>query len=407
MTRAVPAPWSLSDPPDGFFDDPFPFYRQLREEAPIATAPDGSILLSRHADLSAVYRDAAAFSSDKKVEFAPKYGDTPLFAHHTTSLVFNDDPYHARVRKRLVGALNPRALAVLAEALGPYCGTLLDRFADAGGGDAIENYAAAIPVRVIGDMLGVPEHDRGPLRGWSLAILGALEPQPSPERLALGNTAVGDFSAYLADLIEARHRAPGDPERDLLTRLIAGEGDAALTPAELIHNAIFLLNAGHETTSNLIGSALHILATRADVRRTLIADDAAVTDFVEEVLRFESPNQLGNRRALRGTQIAGVPVAAGTQITLVIGAANRDPAAFDDPETFDPCRTPNRHLAFGAGPHQCAGLTLARIEARIAIAAWLRRFPDFELARPARWQRRVRFRGLSALEIRPASPSNI
>jgi cytochrome P450 len=394
-----PAPWSLAEPPDGFFDDPFHFYRRLREEAPIARAAGGSILLSRHADLSAVYRDVATFSSDKRVEFAPKYGHGPLYAHHTTSLVFNDDPYHGRVRKRLVGALTPRALSALAEALVPYCETLLDRFTEAGCGDAVEGYAAAVPVRVIGDMLGVPEADRGPLRGWSLAILGALEPQPGPKRLTAGNAAVAEFSAYLAALVEARRRSPGDPERDLLTRLIAGEGNEALTPAELIHNAIFLLNAGHETTSNLIGSALYILATMPEVRRALIGDKEAIAGFVEEVLRFESPNQLGNRRAVRDAVVAGAPIAAGTQVTLVIGAANRDPAIFADPDTFDVRRTPNRHLAFGAGPHQCAGLSLARIEARIAIAAWLRRFPDFRLARPAHWQRRVRFRGLSALEI--------
>lgn len=395
----TPAPWSLAEPPDGFFDDPFPFYRLMREQAPIARAADGSVLLSRHADLSTVYRDAVSFSSDKRVEFAPKYGDGPLFQHHTTSLVFNDDPHHGRVRKRLVGALTPRALAALTEALGPYCEALLDRFAESRGGDAVEGYAAAVPVRVIGDMLGVPEADRGPLRGWSLAILGALEPQPGAERLAAGNAAVSEFSAYLGELIEARRRTPGDPERDLLTRLIAGEDDETLTPAELIHNAIFLLNAGHETTSNLIGSALYILATMPDVRRALRDEPAAISSFVEEVLRFESPNQLGNRRAVRDTGIAGVPIAAGTQITLVIGAANRDPAAFADPETFDFGRTPNRHLAFGAGPHQCAGLSLARIEARIAIAAWLRRFPDFGLARRTHWQHRVRFRGLTALDV--------
>jgi cytochrome P450 len=394
-----PALWSLTEPPDGFFDDPFPFYRQLREEAPIARAADGTILLSRHADLSAVYRDVATFSSDKRVEFAPKYGSGPLYAHHTTSLVFNDDPYHGRVRKRLVGALTPRALSALAEALGPYCEALLDRFVEAGGGDAVEGYAARVPVRVIGDMLGVPEADRGPLRGWSLAILGALEPQPGPERLAAGNAAVSEFSAYLTELIEHRRRSPGDPERDLLTRLIASEGDESLAPAELIHNAIFLLNAGHETTSNLIGSALYILATMPEVRRALIGDKEAIAGFVEEVLRFESPNQLGNRRAVRDAAISGVPIAAGTQITLLIGAANRDPAAFADPETFDFRRAPNRHLAFGAGPHQCAGLSLARIEARIAIADWLRRFPEFALKGPALWQQRVRFRGLSALEI--------
>lgn len=405
MTSAAaelaPSPWQLSEPPEGFFDDPYRFYRLLRERAPIARAADGSILLSRHAELSAVYRDTLSFSSDKRVEFAPKYGDGPLFEHHTTSLVFNDDPYHARVRKRLVGALTPRALSLLSEGLGTYCDTLLDRFAEAGGGDAVEGYAAAVPVRVIGDMLFVPEADRVSLRAWSLAILGALEPQPGPEQLAAGNAAVSEFAVYLARLIDERRRAPGDIERDLLTRLIAAEGDDALGPAELVHNAIFLLNAGHETTSNLIGSALHVLATRSDVRAALVADESRIPGFVEEVLRFESPNQLGNRRAVRAATIGGVPIAAGTQITLVIGAANRDPLAFANPDAFDFRREPNRHLAFGAGSHQCAGLSLARIEARIAIGAWLRRFPDFRLTCAPRWQQRVRFRGLRALEIEP------
>lgn len=389
----------LADPPDGFFEDPYPWYRAQREAAPIARTRDGSLLLTRHADLAAVYRDTVTFSSDKIAEFAPRFGDGPLFEHHTTSLVFNDDPYHGRVRRRLVGVLTPRAVAALGEQLAGYCDRLLDNFVRGGGGDAIADYAAAIPVRVIGDMLGVPEADRQPLRGWSLAILGALEPVPGAERVVRGNAAVAAFAAYLADLIAERRRAPGDPESDLLTRLLASDTDGAeLSPAELIHNAIFLLNAGHETTSNLIGNALHLIATNADARAGM-RNERDEARFVEEVLRFESPNQLGNRRAVRDTRLGDVAVAEGTLLTLVIGAANRDPAVFADPERFDPRREPNRHLAFGAGSHQCAGLSLARIEARIALSAWRRRIPHFRLAGPAPRQRRVRFRGLEALPV--------
>src|SRR3569623_1798549 len=291
----------LADPPGGFFDDPYSWYRALREAAPIARARDGSLLLTRHADLAAVYRDTATFSSDKKAEFAPRFGAGPLFEHHTTSLVFNDDPYHGRVRRRLVGALTPRAVAALGERLATYCDELLDIFVRGHGGDAIADYAAAIPVRVIGDMLGVPEADRHPLRGWSLAILGALEPAPDAERLARGNAAVTEFAAYLRDLIVERRRAPRDTESDLLTRLIARDTDGVeLSAAELIHNAIFLLNAGHETTSNLIGNALHLIATN-EAARAAMRNERDEARFVEEVLRFESPNPLGNRRAVRDT----------------------------------------------------------------------------------------------------------
>ncbi|HSI19567.1 MAG TPA: cytochrome P450 [Sphingomonas sp.] len=208
---------------------------------------------------------------------------------------------------------------------------------------------------------------------------------------------MADFAAYLGDLIAERRRAPRDPDSDLLTRLIASDTDGAeLSAAELIHNAIFLLNAGHETTSNLIGNALHLIAINDDARLCEGIDDAR---FVEEVLRFESPNQLGNRRAARDTRLGDVAIAEGTLLTLVIGAANRDPDVFTDPDRFDPRREPNRHLAFGAGGHQCAGLSLARLEARIAIAAWRRRIPHFSLAGPVVRQRRVRFRGLETLPV--------
>ena len=165
--------------------------------------------VTRHADLVAVYRDAATFSSDKRVEFAPKYGaDSPLFEHHTTSLVFNDPPLHTRVRKLIMGALTRRAIADMEPGLIALVDSLLDRIEAQGGGDLIEDFASAIPVEIIGNLLGVPHADRGPLRDWSLAILGALEPVPTPEQHAAGNRSVTEMLAYLRRLVAERRKHP-------------------------------------------------------------------------------------------------------------------------------------------------------------------------------------------------------
>ena len=403
-------------PPD-FLANPYPVYARLRASEPVKRMPDGSVFLTRHADLVAVYRDAHTFSSDKQVEFAPKYnhppfneppwavapGMSPLFQHHTSSLVFNDPPLHTRVRRIIMGALTRRAIDNMAPGLVGLVNSLLDRMADRGGGDLIEDFASAIPVEIIGNLLDVPHADRGPLRGWSLAILGALEPALTPEQEALGHRSVGEFLAYLKDLVTERRRRPGNPEHDVLTRLIQGDGGEALSEVELLQNCVFLLNAGHETTTNLIGNALLCLQEWPAQRAQLMADLAAAPDkaareavlglAVDEFLRFESSNQLGNRRALQACTVGGMDLPEGALITLCIGAANRDPAQYTEPEVLNLRREGNKHLAFGFGPHQCAGLSLARLEGRIAIGHFLQRFPDYRLtADPVRGGR-ARFRG--------------
>jgi cytochrome P450 len=392
-------------PPD-FYANPYPVYAHLRETEPVKRMPDGSFFLTRYADLVSVYRDAQTFSSDKKIEFTPKYGQgAPLLEHHTTSLVFNDPPLHTRVRKLIMGALTRRAIADMEPGLVRLVDTLLDRIADQGGGDLIEDYACAIPVEVIGNLLGVPHEDRAPLRGWSLAILGALEPKLTPEQEALGNRSVHEFTAYLRTLVADRRKRPGDPEHDVLTRLIEGESAGEqLSEAELLQNCVFILNAGHETTTNLIGNALVALqeheAEKAALRAKIGACgidapalEAVMASAVDEFLRFESSNQLGNRRALRACEVGGTRLEEGALVTLCIGAANRDPAQFAQPDVLDLSRPDNRHLAFAFGIHQCAGLSLARLEGRIAIARFLARFPRYRLsASPARGGR-ARFRG--------------
>ena len=407
--QEIAATFDLRALPADFLANPYPVYAALREAEPVRRMPDGSLFLTRHADLMAVYRDAATFSSDKHVEFAPKYGvDSPLYEHHTTSLVFNDPPLHTRVRKLIMGALTRRAIADMEPGLVRLVDHLLDRIEARRGGDLIEDFAAAIPVEIIGNLLGVPHQDRGPLRDWSLAILGALEPVPTPEQHAAGNRSVSEMLAYLRTLVAERRKSPGDPERDVLTRLIQGEASGEkLSEVELLQNCIFLLNAGHETTTNLIGNGLILLQEFPAQRERLLADlhstgndeaarEQVLTLAVDECLRFESSNQLGNRRTLSATSLGGLDLPAGTLVTLCIGAANRDPAAFGQAEVFDLRRENNRHLAFGFGIHQCAGLSLARLEGRIAIGRFLQRFPAYRLTHPPARGGRARFRGFLA-----------
>jgi cytochrome P450 len=386
--------------PASFYADPYPTYRALQRDDPVHLLPDGGYFLTRWADLNEIYRDTATFSSDKTVEFKPKFGDSLLYEHHTTSLVFNDAPRHTRVRRIIAGALTPRAIAEMEPALASLVDRLIGDMAERESVDLVEDFAAAIPVEVIGNLLSVPHADRGPLRGWSLAILGALEPAISGEIFARGNAAVGAFVDYLRGLVADRRKRPGDPQHDVLTRLIAGEADGTqLSEPELLHNCIFILNAGHETTTNLIGNGLQLLLDWPGERRRLLEDPALIKTAIEELLRFESSNQLGNRRTTREVTLGGKRLAAGAGLTLCIGAANRDPAQFPDPDRLYVGRTPNRHLAFAGGPHQCVGMNLARLEAQIAIASLLACFPDFAAAGPPVRGHRARFRGFVTLPV--------
>jgi cytochrome P450 len=396
--RELAAQFDLEKLTGEFYADPYPTYRALRDHEPVKRLPNGAYFLTRYDDLVGAYKNTKQFSSDKKKEFLPKYGACPLYEHHTTSLVFNDPPAHTRVRRLIMGALSPRAIAEMEPNLIALVDRLLDALAAKGKVDLIDDFAAAIPIEVIGNLLDVPQAEREPLRGWSLAILGALEPVIGPEAFARGNSAVKDFLGYLEILVARRRVKPGNPERDVLTRLIQGEDSGEddgerLTEKELLHNCIFLLNAGHETTTNLIGNGLVALSQNPAQKTRLIENPEMIKTAVEEILRFESSNQLGNRITTEPVELGGVGLPAGTPVTLCIGAANRDPKQFSDPENLDIGRTPNRHLAFATGAHQCAGMALARLEGAIAISRFLARFPGYALNGAPKRGGRVRFRG--------------
>jgi cytochrome P450 len=393
-----------------FLDDPYPTYRALREFDPIHRMSDGSYFLTRYDDCLAVYRDPQAWSSDKKLDFRPNFAESLLYEHHTTSLVFNDPPYHTRVRKLLAPAFTPRALAALQGRVETLVENLLEAAAEESEIDLISDFAAAIPVALIGDMLGIPPDEREPLRGWSLAILGALEPVLNAKQFHTGVTAVAEFKDYLNTIIASRLRTGQSDPAEILSKLIgasafatAGESGERLSELELIHNCIFLLNAGHETTTNLIGNAVDLLIRHPEAMRDLRAQPDALASAVEEFLRMESSNQLGNRRAACDIRLGGVEMKAGSYVHICIGAANRDPAQFADPDRLDIRREPNRHLAFATGIHACAGMSLARMEAQVAIGGLLQRFARIEPAGTPVRGRRARFRGFSTYPVRLGS----
>ena len=392
--------FDLRQLPASFYTDPYPTYHALRAAAPVLRCADGSYFLTRHADLDRVYRDPRSFSSDKQRQFKPVFGDSPLFEHHTTSLVFNDPPLHTQVRKAVGDALSPRAVAAMAPALTTLVEGLVDGLPATGSFDLIEAFACVIPVEVIGNFLRVPPAERGPLRGWSAAILGALEFGLDAAGLARGNRAVSEFVDYLRELIRERRRHPSNAPDDVLSRLIQWESNGErLSEHQLYHQCIFLLNAGHETTTNLIGNGVHALLCQPAAQAALLAQPALMDTAIEEFLRYDAPVQLGNRLALVDVTLGAVDIPAGSTLTLCIGAANRDPAVFADPDRLWLARAPNPQLAFGGGIHTCAGLHVARLEAKIAIASLITRRPRLALAGPPTRAQRARFRGFTQLPV--------
>jgi cytochrome P450 len=407
--RALAENFNIKRIDAAFLADPFPTYRALREYDPVHLMPDSSYFLARYDDCLRVYRDYDTWRSDKHIDFRPAFGDSLLYEHHTTSLVFNDPPYHTRVRKLLAPAFTPRALSRLQPQIETLVDRLLDRAAARGDIDLIDDFAAAIPIQLIGDLLNLPLDERGPLRDWSLAILGALEPTLSSKQFDTGVRAVEEFKAYLRHHIRREAEGGRSGAGEVLAALISGSEFNTNAPAgerlselELIHNCIFLLNAGHETTTNLIGNGIDLLIRHPEALADLRTHPELIDSAVEEFLRTESSNQLGNRRSESDTVLGGIAMKAGTYVHIGIGAANRDPAQFPDPDRLDIRRQPNRHLAFGTGIHACAGMSLARMEARVAIGKLVASFSRIEPADSPVRGNRARFRGFSHYPVRLA-----
>ncbi|MBL4628746.1 MAG: cytochrome P450 [Roseicyclus sp.] len=385
-----------------FIENPYPTLAQLRTTTPVHRNGDGSVYLTRHDDCLAVYRSRDMLS-DKTEAFGKKFGECPLKVHHTTSLVFNDPPYHTTVRKLISGAFTPRKLAEMERQIERIVDRLLDRVEDLGELDSIADFAMVLPTEIISLMLGIPESYRAKLRGYSTAILGALDPMVSQAQLAAGNAAVEEFGAILSDLINHRRANPDAAgEGEVLEALIFGEHNGHhLTQNELVQNCIFLLNAGHETTTSLVGNSIALLLDNPDQHRRLLDDPTLIAGTVEECLRMESPVQIGNRTAGEEFTLPSGPVLPkGTYIHTSIAGANRDPEAFSNPERFDITRNPNPHIAFITGIHVCLGASLARMEGKLALGRFVERFPKLAADGPRERLGLARFRGFTSLPIR-------
>lgn len=394
---ADPATFDLANVDERFLIDPFPTYARLREESPVHRNPDGTYFVTCYPEVTEVLR-SKDMSSDKEAQMTMRFGaGAPITEHHLNVMVFVDPPDHTRVRKLVANAFTARALARWEQVVEDVVERLLGEALDRGEMDLIQDFSYILPLTVIGEMMGVPTNDREMFKYWSTMVTGSLEPSAGPEIVEEANAAVEEFKTYLGDLAAERRKRPGE---DLMSILVRAEEDGEkLSELELLHNAAFLLNAGHETTSNLIGNGIDALF-RFPEQRALLQDNPDLAgSAVEEMLRYDSPNQIGGRQPTRDVDFRGTIIPAGTFIWISNGAANRDPNAFEDPDRFDIRRTPNKHVAFGHGIHLCLGAALARMEGRVAIRKLVCEHPNLRLTGDPVPRMRARHRGFSKYPV--------
>lgn len=388
----------LADP--AVVADPYPHLARLRAVAPVAwhsgldlwvaTSHEASGAVLRDRRLGRVFRPRT-----------PEHDWETFNWLHADSILDSEPPKHTRLRRLVAGAFGRGHVARLAPRIEQLAVALLDQAAPAGSTgpfDVLAGYAEPLPVLVIAELLGVPESDRAPLRPWSQAIVKMYEVDRTPEQEAQARTASAEFAAFVEQLAADRARHPGE---DLLTDLVqARDGSDRLSARELVATAVLLLNAGHEASVNGFGNGLHSWLT-ADPRPPMDVEDAgAVERLAEEFLRHDSPLHLFERTAKEPADVAGIHLEPGEKVAALLGAANRDPAVFADPDRFDPTREPNPHLAFGAGIHFCIGAPLARLELQIALRTLLRRFPDLNVVQAHRRPTFV-LRGFERLVVSP------
>jgi cytochrome P450 len=392
-------PFNPMDPE--FLADPYPTYHRLRAEDPVHHSPLGFWVLTRYEDVSAVLRDPRFIKEPLAALVAARFGvEVPRGVG--LSMLDRDPPDHTRLRSLVGTAFTPRVVEGLRPRIQQIVDGLITHAQAVGSMDVIEEFAYPIPVNVICELLGIPVADHERFKGWSLDIARGLDsiylPADSevPRRSAASRHAISD---YFRDLIARRRAAP---RGDLLSALIAAEeaGDK-LNEEELLATCILILIAGHETTVNLIGNGVLALLRNPDELRRLRATPGLITSAVEELLRYDGPVQRTARVASAEATIGGRTIARGEMVMPFIGAADRDPAQFPDPDRLDLTRGDNRHIAFGWGIHFCLGAPLARLEGQIAIDALVRRLPRLELVDDkAEYRQSLTLRGLKTLPVK-------
>jgi hypothetical protein len=384
----------LFDP--AFVADPYREFAALRAHGrPVFDERLGMWLAARHADAGAVLRHRSLGRV-----FTPRQPDSQWATFnwlHADSILDSEPPKHTRLRALVSKAFTRGHVEALRPAILARATALLDAVDPDQPFDVIAALAEPLPVLVIADLLGVPESERANLRPWSQSIVKMYEYTRTPAEEAEACRASDEFAGFVRELARHRRSAPGD---DLLTRLVAVEEDGErLSETELIATAVLLLNAGHEASVNGFGNGLVPLLADRDQWRELTEDLSGVPSAVEEMLRFDSPLHLFERTATAPAEIGGITVEPGEKIAALLGAANRDPEVFDDPDRFDIRRDPNPHLAFGAGIHFCLGAPLARAEMQTALALLAVRFPDLHPVAPATPRSTFVLRGFTAVPV--------
>ena len=389
--------------PDGR-RDPYPLYSQLQAEAPIARSEMAPIwYLTRYNDCHAALRDHRLGKSDPDAPISLMPGREPRhrLSLARESMLMVNPPDHTRLRSLVAREFTPRRVERLRAQVETMCQTILDDIADAGEVDIMDALAFPLPVRVIGELLGVPEHERDAHRPLTLAAARSIEPDATAEDMRAAETASRQQTEYFNDLIERRTSQPGD---DLISALIAVRDDTdRLSQSELVATSILLFAAGFETTTNLIGNGLNTLLRHPEQLAWLRENMDAMPAAVDEILRYESPVQLDMRVALEDAEVAGRRIPQGEAVITMLAAANRDPTKIDDPHSFKPQRPEIPLLSFATGIHYCLGANLARMEGQVVFTQLLQRFDTIELldGEPA-WRDRLTLRGLEHLNVRVA-----
>jgi cytochrome P450 len=390
-----------------FKRDPFPTLAEMRAAGPVVRSRVPLLgpvaFATTHEAVTALLKDAERFAVDphnagNKRVAGLKWWMPKVLRRLTESMLTKDDPDHRRLRRLVDAAFHRTSVDPYRARIAETADRLIDDLAAAAGGDLVRHFARPLPLAVICDILGLPQADRPRFIKWMAAmsnvasLAGFIRMLPALQRL----------SRYLRDRFEERRRTPRD---DLISALVEAEaaGDR-LTEDELLAMCFLLFVAGHETTTHLISGGVLALLQHPDQLARLRADGSLAGTAVDELLRFVSPVQMSKPRYARGDlSLAGVDLARGESVIAMLAAANADPAAFPAPEALDLTRTPNRHLAFGGGPHLCLGLQLARAEAEIALERLLARAPELALAAPEarlRWTPRIGLRALRRLPVR-------
>jgi cytochrome P450 len=388
-----------------FRDDPHPFYRRMRDEDPVHFSPTvGVWVLTRYADVMTALRDPRISASARHWRHYERFffrkgsdGVSPMAQTYDRWMLQMDPPDHTRIRGLFTKAFTPRVVERMRGAIQRITDNLIDAFASRGTVDLMPELAFPLPIKVIADLLGVPEADHDRIKHWSESLLPSLTPALSAAAAREVNIAAAEFRDYFRELAKLRRAEPRD---DLLSGMVAAaDNDDRLNEDELISTCILLAFAGHATTVQLIANAVVFLLNNPDQLELLRRDPNLLPGAIEETLRMASPIQIVYRTTLQDVPVGGRVIPAGEMLFVSLAAANRDPQQFADPDRFDIRRADNRHLAFGNHIHYCAGAPLARLEAHVAAETLLRRLPNLRLVGPVQREPSLVLRGIKSLPL--------